>query len=144
MGHLLEIARSHVAKQPQTTAPGTQRPIVSAPACVVHRPETSRSEISAACDLLNAAGARLWEGNVGIWEDTDSPELRQALALLRATPHLAVVYLDSAEAPPNLKVRHCPERKPGEAWQGWKDRAMAAFTRKRDSWFARQQAERAD
>jgi hypothetical protein len=85
-------------------------------------------EEAGAVRLLNLTGVRIIRYGsalqIGIWEDLDGTELRAALRVAGLHVH-PVVYLESAEAPIRYKVRHCPDRVPGESFERWLVRALS-------------------
>jgi hypothetical protein len=90
--------------------------------------KTLTQEEAKAVRLLNLAGLRIIRNGqglkIGVWQDLDGPELRAALRVAGLHVH-PVVYLESAEAPIRYKVRHCPDRVPGESFERWLVRALS-------------------
>jgi len=88
----------------------------------------------AATRLMNITGCRIIRDGeqllVGVWSDLDGPEIRAALRAL-GMQSLPVVHLESADVDVRYKVRHCPERDPGESFRVWLQRAEITFERRR-------------
>jgi hypothetical protein len=80
--------------------------------------------------LLNLAGVRIMRNGsglqIGIWQDLDSPEIREAIRALGLDVH-PVVCLETAEVPIRFKVRRTPDRAKGESFSAWLERAEEAF-----------------
>ena len=81
-----------------------------------------------AVSLLNLTGVRLMPqcGGyvVGLWKDLDCTEIRTALRVIHPQG-VDVVHLDDADLPSAYKVRQCPQRRQGESFASWRQRALA-------------------
>jgi broad specificity phosphatase PhoE len=80
--------------------------------------------------FLSLAGCRIIredsEIQIGIWEDLDGPEIREAIRAVGLDVH-PIVYLESAEVPIRFKKRRTPERAKGESFAAWLKRAEEAL-----------------
>lgn len=76
--------------------------------------------------LLNLAGVRIMrigaELTIGIWEDLDCREIRQALRVVGLDVN-PVLHLESAGVDLRFKVRRTPDRAKGESFAVWLKRA---------------------
>lgn len=80
--------------------------------------------------LLNLAGVRIIRRGsdlqIGVWEELDGVEIRQALRTVGLDAH-PVVHLESPGIDFRYKVRRTPDRAPGESFTAWLKRAEQAL-----------------
>jgi hypothetical protein len=88
--------------------------------------EPTKEQISDAVRTLNETGCRQWcEGAVhcvGVWSDLDGAEIRGAIATLGLTDSV-IRFLDGDGVPLRFRLRHVPDRAPGEPFAAWLKRA---------------------
>jgi hypothetical protein len=87
-------------------------------------------EIQLAMRFLNLAGVRIirrdYDLQIGVWEDLDGVEIRQALRTVGLDAH-PIVHLESAGVDLRYNVRRTPDRAKGEPFAAWLTRAEEAL-----------------
>jgi hypothetical protein len=96
----------------------------------VTQPRPTDSEIAQAMRLLNLTGCRIIRNEsvleIGVWEDLDGVEIRQALRTVGLDAH-PIVHLESAGVDLRYNVRRTPDRAKGEPFAAWLTRAEEAL-----------------